>query len=73
MNNKPPKSNIKTLIRRAIDNRYGINASISRDGKVIAGTMGLAPVDEWYTTRSESGNVRLYQRHVLMYTFESGV
>lgn len=73
MNNKPPKSSIKTLIRRAIDNRYGINASISRDGKVIAGTMGLAPVSEWYTTRSDSCNVRLYQRHVLMYTFNSEV
>ena len=73
MFNKPPKASIRSLIRQAIFNRYGIKAIITKDGKVNAASMGLAPVDEWRTTRSDSGNVRLYQRHVLMFTFHSGV
>lgn len=67
----PPRRSIESLIREAIGNRYGIRATISKDGKVNAGSMGLAPVSEWYTTRSDALNIRLYQRHILMFTFFS--
>lgn len=73
MNNKPPKTSIKSLIRKAIFNRYDIKATIAKDGSVSADFMKLSPVDEWHTTRTSAGSVRLYQRHILMYTFNSEV
>ena len=70
---KPPKASIKSLIRRAISNRYDIKVTIAKDGSVSADFMKLSPVDEWYTTRTSAGSVRLYQRHTLMYTFSPEV
>lgn len=67
----PPRRSIKALIREAIQNRYGLRATISKDGYVKAGFMGLAHVSEWHTTRSDAMNIRLYQRGVLMFTFFS--
>lgn len=73
MNNKPPKASIKSLIRKAILNRYDIKATITKDGSVSADFMKLSPVDEWHTTRTSAGSVLLYQRHILMYTFSPEV
>jgi hypothetical protein len=70
MTDKPPRQSIRALIRKAIDNRYSMRAQISADGKVCAnGWLNFDCVADWHTTRSSSGSVRLYARHVLFFTF----
>ena len=41
---KPPRSSIKSLIRKAIFNLYDIKATIAKDGSVSADFMKLSPM-----------------------------
>lgn len=66
---KPPRQSMRTLIRKAVKNRYDIAAKINSAGDVTADFMRLAPVADWHTTRSDAGSIRLYNRGFLFFTF----
>ena len=66
---KPPRRSINSLIRDAISKRYDMKASVSKSGNVTTPYMSFAPVADWWTTRTDAGCIRLYQRHILMFTF----
>lgn len=73
--NKPPKASVRTLIRRALKNRYDMTAvSISVYGDVT-GRIGSSPaipfgnVSEYTWDRTDAMNVRLLRNGNVVFTF----
>ena len=66
---KPPRQAIRTLIRKAVKNRYDASATIGTDDSVRAGCFHVSHVADWFTRRSDAGSVLLYHRGTLFFRF----
>lgn len=78
LRDKPTKTGIKTLVRRAYKNRYDFDSvRIDSNGDITGYYKSLSSrgtplgnISECFTTRTESMNVRLYNRpNNLVFTF----
>lgn len=73
---KPPKTSMKTLIRRALKNRFDMSdVRIMRDGTVVGSVGGnysdipFGNVSEYTWDRTDAMNVRLLRNGNVVFTF----
>lgn len=79
--NKPPKSSLRSLVRRALINRYDFaEVNISRKGDIVGIVdMGYAPVakieygniSDWSWRRTPSMNIQVLRGDIVVFTFHS--
>lgn len=78
MKNRPPRTALRTLVRKAYENRYNFDHVVIAQSGTIAGyyrggaKTNLGHIEDCHTARStEAGNIHLYNRHILVHTFPS--